>query len=205
MIAVDNTVVGKRKYSLNDDVTRMLFVGHLSEEKGVYLVLEALHKLVSESPRNFHLDIVGGGSESEVNRLNSEIKKLGVEPFVSYVGHVSSKQELVNRFNAADVFVYPSYFQEGFPRVVYEAMLMGLPIICTILVGMRDFMEDKKNCIEVEPLDVNSLIDAIKQTDNEEYRKNLGLNAKRDVLEYLSQFKGATHAEQVLALIERGG
>ena len=203
MIAVNGSKCAKRSFSGNDKKTKLLFVGHLSEEKGVYLVLNALAELVGSSASEYSLEIVGGGAEIEVDRLNAEIDRLGVSQYVNYVGHLSNGKELAHRFLGADVFVYPSYFQEGFPRVVYEAMLMELPIVCTILPGMAGFMENESNCLEVVPKDLASLVNAIKKLNNAEMRKNLGEQARSDIVDYLSAFKGATHADQVLDLIEK--
>lgn len=196
MIAFGKGVDSKSDYDVKGPV-KLLFVGHIRRSKGIYEVLDAVKYLSKKY--NVLLTIVGGGDTDEINRLHDALNKLGISKNVKYAGHVSDENELSKCFLNADIFVYPSYFAEGFPRVIYEAMLHGLPICCTILEGMTGFMIDGKNCLEVESENHVNLSNKLEQfISDKNLRKNMGIAAYTDVNEYINQFNEVDHADQVL-------
>jgi len=115
---------------------RLIFAGKLSEKKGIFSLLRALHLL--ENPQQFELVLAGGyGNEEEYNAICDLAKS---SPFlVTLPGRLNQKQ-LAAEMNASDVFVLPSFY-EGLPLVLAEAMACGLRIICTDLPGIRPWMD----------------------------------------------------------------
>ncbi len=72
-----------------------------------------------------NLTIVGGGDADDIAELNNTVAKFDVSEQVEYIGHISSPETLSGYYKQADVFLYPSYYPEGFPRVVYEAIYLA--------------------------------------------------------------------------------
>ena len=69
----------------------------------------------------------------------------------------------MNEYKNADFFILPTH-HEGFPRVLYEAMITALPIITTTMVGgIPGRMEDGKNCIAIDVKNSKAIVAAIKQ------------------------------------------
>ena len=67
-------------------------------------------------------------------------------------------QEVVEPWlTLADLYVLPSYYREGLPRTVLEAMAMKLPIVTTDVPGCRETVDPGKNGFLVPPRDVESL------------------------------------------------
>ncbi|OWJ90230.1 hypothetical protein B6S59_28780 [Pseudomonas sp. A46] len=64
------------------------------------------------------------------------------EGLVEWPGHVSNIKDWVA---SASVFVLPSYYREGLPRSIQEAMSLGKPIITTDWVGCRDTVQHGVN------------------------------------------------------------
>lgn len=121
---------------------RLLFVGRLSVQKNLMLLLRALVG-VSDA---FETSLVGdGGLEQELRRA---AHNLGVD--VRFHGRADG-QELLDFYRQADVFVLPSE-REGMPLVLLEALAMGLPIVATDVPGSRDLVEHERNGLLV-PLD----------------------------------------------------
>ena len=60
-----------------------------------------------------------------------------------------------------DVFVLPSYYREGIPRVLLEAGAMGLPLITTGMPGCKEVVLHGQNGLVVPPRKVNPLVEAI--------------------------------------------
>ncbi len=186
--------IGSRHYTT---IGKVLFLGHISKIKGIYDLLEALF-ILKKSGQEVILSIAGGGTQQAIDELMAKAKKLDINLQIDYLGHISSVEELETLLSKTSVFIYPSHY-EGFPRVVYEAMLFGLPIVTTVLEGMKGFMKDRVNCLEIEVRNPQNLSEAIISIlRDENLRRKIGLQAKNDVEEYLSSINGNSHSEQVI-------
>ena len=77
---------------------------------------------------------------------------------VTWVGERRDVREILA---SSDVFVLPSFYREGIPRVLLEAASMGLPLIATSTPGCEDVVRDGENGFLVSPHDPGSLARAI--------------------------------------------
>jgi glycosyltransferase involved in cell wall biosynthesis len=134
----------KRKY-LKSDLTRILFVGRVEEAKGIYELL-TIAKELKKMNFNFILDIVGGGDLYNSILIDLEDKEFSDNIILH--GQISNTDDLKSIYNNSDVFVFPSH-NEGFPRVLYEAMASGLPIFTTFVGGISGRMKHCDNSIEI--------------------------------------------------------
>jgi len=117
---------------------RILSVGVLRRQKNIDRLLEAFAYLVKEKEgEQFKLVIVGDGPERE--RLISSTRKIGVEGFVEWK-HSLSRQELLAEYARARVFVSLSTL-ESFGRVMYEAILIGVPTVVPIFGATANLVE----------------------------------------------------------------
>lgn len=64
---------------------------------------------------------------------------------------------------SAHVFVLPSYYREGLPRTILEALATGRPVITTDMPGCREPIEQGRNGFLVPPRDVDALSDAMER------------------------------------------
>ncbi len=104
---------------------RFLYAGQCSIRKGIPVLIDAWRKA---ELKNAELELVGSW-------LLNESKKRELPAGVHLIGPVA-REELRARYHAADVFVFPSFF-EGFALALLEAMACGLPIIGSeVLDGM---------------------------------------------------------------------
>jgi len=103
-----------------------LFVGQLSNRKGVRLVLEAFKQLNLPGAT---LTIVGALADSKATMEQYE----GMFTHVPFLLH----DDLVRYYQRADVFVFPSYL-DSWAMTVLEAMACGTPVIVTEHTGSRD-------------------------------------------------------------------
>jgi glycosyltransferase involved in cell wall biosynthesis len=76
---------------------------------------------------NVHAVIAGGGPE--LPEMQHAVRAAGLEAHCHFLGNIPNK-EIERLYLAADIFLQPSY-NEGFPRVVLEAMASGLPLVST--------------------------------------------------------------------------
>ena len=102
---------------------RLLYVGQLISRKGVDTLLNACASV----DRDFRLDLVGSGCEE--GNLKSLATSLGISQKCVWHGSMPSNQ-VRNAMSAADALVLPSH-HDGWGAVVNEALMVGLPVICS--------------------------------------------------------------------------
>jgi glycosyltransferase involved in cell wall biosynthesis len=122
----------------------ILTVCRLDKNKGVDVLLNAISL---SKHQNIHLLIVGEGTEK--NALEELSRKLGLEKRVVFLGQ-RSKQELLELYNLADVFVLASY-SEGLPRVLIEAMACSCIPVATNVGSVSALVADGVNGFLTEP------------------------------------------------------
>jgi glycosyltransferase involved in cell wall biosynthesis len=165
-----------------NDPVRLLFVGRLDERKGLKYLLEALPLVLAQ--RKACLRIVGKGIlESE---LRSQVRELGLEQVVSFLGFVS-KEELADEYANCDIFVLPAIVDskgdtEGLGVVLIEALAYAKPVVATNVGGIPDVITSGQTGQLVPEKDVRSLAQAILNVlANPELFAEMGLKGLEDI------------------------
>jgi glycosyltransferase involved in cell wall biosynthesis len=109
---------------------RVLFVGGLSQRKGLSYLFEAVRRAGSA----VNLTVVGRKAGGACQALDAELCRCNYVPSAPHA-------EILRLMAAHDVFVFPSLF-EGFGLVLLEAMACGLPIIATSHTAAPDLIVD---------------------------------------------------------------
>ncbi|MCD6323169.1 MAG: glycosyltransferase family 4 protein [Clostridiales bacterium] len=189
-----------REEKKDDDSWSLLFVGKLEKNKGVHVLIKALaiilEKCRLDKPVGLH--IVGSGPmEGELRLL---VAKYGIADSVHFYGFVDNADKLKSLFAMSDVFVVPTLYHEGFPRVIDEAMACGLPVICSEIGGMKDGLE-KDEVFFVEAGDAERLTDAIMEiTGNEILRKDFQESSNRRARKILQSTATEQHIQFLASL-----
>lgn len=149
---------------------RCLFVGRISKEKGVFDLMEAI-RLLNRSPNNIHFDIIGDGdSYSYLQKVCGHFSNVHIK------GLISDKTMLREFYRQSDLFLFPSH-TEGFPRVLYEAMISDLPILTTMVGGIPSLMIDDYNCLAIEVGSPDSILMQLRKLQvDKELRMRLAKN-----------------------------
>lgn len=114
-------------------------LSYLSYHKGVYILIEAIKKLVDKGYSEIDL-ILAGAAENEV-KLRDFIHKMGLKSHISLLGKVSEAEKL-QLFERSDVFVLPSLWYENQPLTIIEAMASNLPVVATDIGGIPEMVQD---------------------------------------------------------------
>ncbi len=114
----------------------ILFVHWLSKRKGADMLIPITKHLINfeHLTSNFKLIVVGNGPYKE--QLLKEIKENNLENYIEVVGAVPN-EKIIDYYNQADLFIMPS-MEEGFPRVLLEAMAMGVPYVASDVGAVRE-------------------------------------------------------------------
>ncbi len=146
IIHVSSTMVDTSKYGYekakNDEEIGLVFCSRMEEEKGIFLLLDALEKLPPDVFDRVKLTYIGMGSC--LKELEKAVDHKGLNHKVFVKGYVS-EEEKIKTYREGDIFVFPTFHGEGFPTVILEAMAAGLPIITTDVGGTKRAVEKGVN------------------------------------------------------------
>jgi len=161
---------------------KLLFVGRLVKEKGIFELLTAIEQLSSKK-KNVRLTIAGDGAElSNLIKLSEKLPPNTLH----FTGYLTGTA-LEDAYQKADVLLLPSY-REGFPYVVIEAMRAGLPIVSTRAGALETLVQDGITGFKVKPKDVDSIVWAIdKLSGDSALLADMSNNCYRYFEENLSQ------------------
>jgi len=111
----------------------VLFLHRLSPRKGAELLPEIVRLVTAARPQVLFL-IVGDGPSRA--RVEESIVGAGLALHVRFTGWVPNR-DVPRYYAAADLYIMPS-LEEGFPRVLLEAMAMGTPFVAADVGGVRE-------------------------------------------------------------------
>ena len=123
-----------------------LMVSRIIREKGVMEYCEAARELKKAVPQA--RCILLGGFDSSIGALREE----DIQSYIDdgSIEHPGEVKDPVPFYAKASVFVLPSYYREGLPRTILEAMASGRAIITTDWPGCREAVVDGENGYLVE-------------------------------------------------------
>jgi glycosyltransferase involved in cell wall biosynthesis len=173
----------KNELSIPDSAIVINFTGRLNKDKGIDVLFEAF-KSVSEKHPECHLLIVGPQDETSNGLGASQLQALKSHPRIHVTGYTDKPQ---NFLSISDIFCLPS-FREGFPNVILEAALMGIPSIGSDVVGVKDTILPGKTGILVPPKDARALAENLNLlVEDGDLRLRLGENARNYALPHFEQ------------------
>jgi len=148
----------------------------LTAVKGHEVLFKALSRLTEP---NLVLLVIG---EGPLNRqLQDLVKTLGIAHQTHFLGF---RENLPTVFSVLDILVHPS-FSEGFPQVIMEGMLMGLPIVASRIRPIDELVTDDVNGLVFNPGDVDTLARRIRELlESPERRKAMGAAGKQYAIEH---------------------
>ncbi|OGC94446.1 MAG: hypothetical protein A2W25_08735 [candidate division Zixibacteria bacterium RBG_16_53_22] len=120
----------------SDERFEIIFVGQLIARKGVDILLRALGGIGS---KNWRLTVVGDGPlRSDYEAIT---RRIGVDNRTQFMGALPNLQTL-DLIASSDLLVLPSRF-DGWGAVVNEALMRGVPAICSVRCGASDLLMER--------------------------------------------------------------
>nr|WP_106783682.1 glycosyltransferase [Lysinibacillus timonensis] len=140
------------KLGMDPNRVNFLFVGNIIREKGVEELITAFNQLNEKYPDQAALYCIGSTKDASFTEHVKQIA--GSNQNVQFIEPMPQK-ELAEYFQAANVFVLPSYI-EGLGLVALEAMSCGTPVIASDVGGLHYMLRDGAGVL-VPPKDADSL------------------------------------------------
>ena len=178
---VDGSGVNLERYNFRinnktEDNVIFIFVARLIKEKGIHLFINAAKELKQKFP-NAQFHVVGAPDQSPSSIKPEEIHELDKKGIINYHGRVNNVPELLQH---SDVFVLPTYYREGVPRSILEALSVGLPIITTDTPGCRETILNDQNGVLIQPNQQEELTDAMRFfLENKKKIKEMGKESRK--------------------------
>ncbi len=139
------------------ELPTFVFVGELVPRKRPKLILEAMRRLRESCDGKFQTVFVGPDNNPDyVEQMKSFVADHQLDSNVVWAGF---QREVAPYFQCADAFILASVV-EGLPNAMLEAMASGLPVIGTLISGMKDMVVPNKNGFIIQPT-VDALADAM--------------------------------------------
>jgi len=154
---------------------RFGFFGQLVDNKGVWLLLEAVQQLRAEGFNDFKLEINGDNL-----RFASETRRAEIEAFRTNESELSPSERLVvfngsysvdqlaQRMGRVDWCIVPSVWWEVFGLVVSEAWMFKRPVIASNVGGLGERISHEKDGLLFDVGDASSLAQTIRRACTEE-------------------------------------
>jgi glycosyltransferase involved in cell wall biosynthesis len=143
----------------------LLFVGRLTEVKGLEYLIDAMPRIVRVFPGT-QLMVVGDGPLRHA--LRDRVDGLGVKEHIRFLGRRTST-EMPSIYAQSSVVVVPSIVSgaertEGMPVVVLEALAAGKPVVASKVSGIPDVVVNGVNGFLAEPESSDDLADRVLET-----------------------------------------
>jgi glycosyltransferase involved in cell wall biosynthesis len=181
------------KYGLEEQ-NYILFVGRVSPEKGVHILVKAFEQIVNKIPKDLKLVVVGpltGAFNS--TRLSSYAEAMikftreKLYEKVIFTGAID-RNSLRVLYSNAYCLILPS-LAEAFPMVLLEAMASGIPPIGSTAGGIPDIIIDGINGLLFKKRDWKDLANKLLMLiEDKSLRNKLAINARKHIEEHYSWF-----------------
>jgi len=172
----------------------VLCVAGTDPTKNIHSLIHAFSSLPEDVRQSHQLILVGDlKKQDDLLRL---VKEKRIETQTVFAGIVSD-QQLVQFYQSASVFVFPSLY-EGFGLPVLEAMACGCPVVCSNTSSLPEVVG--KAAVMVSPLDTSAMESAMRQilTDS-----TLRDSMRKAGLQQVKQFSWDQTATRTVELYER--
>lgn len=152
---------------------KLLYVGSLSERKGIDLLFHALVHV----QKPYHLTLVGDGDKKQ--ELLSLSDKLHLSANITFAGYLEG-DPLRQLYHSHDIFILPTR-EDCFGLVTLEAMCASMPVICSCYAdGAYDLIENFESGLIIDPYNSKTFAHAIDTIlDNPEEIRHMGICAYR--------------------------
>jgi glycosyltransferase involved in cell wall biosynthesis len=188
---------------LAPDELGVIFVGRLSEPKGIWDLLDAVPMVISRAPQVRFILVGVAEDVAKEKILRDEVKRRNLSEYVVFLGSLEGKEK-ARAYLSASLIVVPSW-TEAFPLVIPEAMAAGLPIVATAVGAIPDFITDGEDGFLIPPRNPSILAARIIQlVEDAELRNKISARVRtRSAREFAIDVGCARVAGVVKEVLER--
>ncbi len=192
--------VALQQHLLIPDENLIVFaLGRIVLKKGFDILIKSLPLVKEKVP---HITLIIGGDGTDLDRLKTLAKELGVSNCIRFTGTIS-RDEVPNYFHLCDIFGLPAVYDpkgnvDGCPNVILEAMACGKPVVASDISGIPVIVKDGETGILVEEKNVEALAAAlITLLKDKVKRQQFGIAGQQRILNDLTWDKAIEQIKDV--------
>jgi len=172
----------------------VLFVGRITDQKGIFHLLEAARKLPAG------VQVVLCASAPDTPEIEERLRRaLTDHPNVLWISEMVPVDEVIQLYSHAAVFACPSIY-EPFGLINLEAMACGTPVVASAVGGILEVVEDGRTGLLVPPGNADELATALRRVlDGRDLAARFGEAGRRRVEERFSWASVAERTARVYA------
>jgi glycosyltransferase involved in cell wall biosynthesis len=184
-VLIKGSGVDENEYAYTPAIAKeklqVLLSARMIKDKGVVEFIEAAIKLKQRWMGKVEFILLGGIDTNNPTSLSEDfLRKCQVEGYITWLGHQSNMFEYCKQ---ADIVCLPSFYREGVPKSLIEAMAVGRPIVTTDSAGCRECVDDGINGILIPIKNSEKLAEAIDYLlNNETLRIKMGKASREKML-----------------------
>lgn len=145
-------------YNTKNSVMKCLFMSRIDEKKGVFNILKTFEMLPE---KDFSVDFYGPIDNEIEDKFSKSIEK---KNNINYKGIVeSNKIDIYSIINKYDVLLFPTKYGEGFPGILTECKIAGIPVISSNFKYSKSIIENYVDGIIMEENTTEELINVLKK------------------------------------------
>jgi len=169
--------------NFNKEKFKVVYLGKMKKEKGIFDLVKAIEKLKEEDYKNIELHFYGMFLDK------NDQKKFGYlingKDYITYHGSLDPSR-INDELTKYDVFVFPTQYEtEGFPGVILDAFFAGLPVIASNWRYRDEIVKNNTNGLHIETKNPEDIANKIKVLyEDEELLQEMSKNAYEMSEEY---------------------
>jgi glycosyltransferase involved in cell wall biosynthesis len=184
----------RAKYATPEEAI-IYFVGRITYEKGIFILLNAMPKIIAAMQDRVRLVIIGTGDAYSI-LLQRQAWDLGIYHKVTFTGFMADA-DFWDFQKVANCAVFPSLY-EPFGIVALESFAAKIPLVVSDTGGLPEVVRHHFTGTVTKVNDPNSLADGIIEVlKDQDYAKNLAENAQSELVERFAWRKLAAQTEAV--------
>ncbi|MGL5082239.1 MAG: glycosyltransferase family 4 protein [Microcoleaceae cyanobacterium] len=174
-----------------------LFVGSISQRKGLQFLLEACKILHQKKCDTYSVLVVGDGTQRA--ELKQFCREHDLDHRVYWAGRVEYGA-LGLYFDQADVFILPT-LEDTWGMVVLEAMILGKPVLCSQWAGASELIVEAENGYRFDPRTPERLAELMQNfIQNPEHVAEMGRKSEQLMMQYTPE-ASAKFLDQVTTFV----
>jgi glycosyltransferase involved in cell wall biosynthesis len=180
-----NKSVLRKSLNISEDVVVFTCITRLLWEKGIEEMTEAFESIVKLN-LNAILLLIGWSDKDNPRHIpDSFFEKYLRNKNLIFLGRRDDVNEILS---LSDVFIYPSYYREGIPRSLLEALSMSLPVITTDMPGCNLTVENGINGYLIEKKSKIAIENAVLKCIGKKYElKEMGKRSREIAIEQFDE------------------
>jgi glycosyltransferase involved in cell wall biosynthesis len=171
----------------------ILYVGTIGMHKNILGILQAYE--MTSNGLSHHL-VLAGFQDTAWDSANQFVTEKNLTEKVHFLGHVYDTDKLVNLYNGAELFVFPSFY-EGWASPPLEAMACGTPVITSNCSSLPETVG--KGAIQIDPNDTNALANEMERVLSD---KTMQLELIKKGFDHVSKHTWEIAAEKLIKVFE---